>query len=334
MMKLLLSADPAAANAIAKLGEDFEFFDIDAANSEDLAACADLAIAIKKLLTELSEAGPAAVRARLAAVLQREITDDELNALVGGLSVDTLRPAARAWLAQEALAANQPAGNGAAGAGAWFRDDATLSIRYRPAIHADPILTGWLSLLAGVGDLENKPLALALFKEMSRPTAPGLCASCHSVEQSRAGRLAIHWRAADRTKSPRAFTKFSHSPHVLLPELADCTACHTIDSGADTSPSYAGWNATAFTSEFRPIAKQSCAACHTAKGAGDSCQQCHNYHVGGIEDSGFGVESLGLKGDILRGAAANGQSIVPNPQASTLIPQPIKTSSDTRPAPR
>jgi hypothetical protein len=92
--------------------------------------------------------------------------------------------------------------------------------------------------------------------------------------------LTINWRANDRSNAPRPFTKFAHRPHLLLPSLADCTACHAIDGKIDTTKSYADWNPRAFVSEFRPLAKQDCATCHTAKAAGDSCQKCHNYHVG------------------------------------------------------
>jgi hypothetical protein len=47
-MKLLLAADPSAAKAMAMLGEDFEFLDVDRDDDKQLAACADLAAAIKR----------------------------------------------------------------------------------------------------------------------------------------------------------------------------------------------------------------------------------------------------------------------------------------------
>jgi hypothetical protein len=78
-------------------------------------------------------------------------------------------------------------------------------------------------------------------------------------------------------------TKFSHGPHLILPQLAYCTHCHAIDDSRDVADSYANWNPRQFASEFAPLSKQQCASCHTAKAAGDQCQQCHNYHVEGIE---------------------------------------------------
>jgi hypothetical protein len=69
-----------------------------------------------------------------------------------------------------------------------------------------------------------------------------------------------------------------------LPQLADCTTCHALDSQANTTASYADHDPHHFASEFQPMSKQKCAECHTATAAGDSCQSCHRYHVDGIED--------------------------------------------------
>ena len=81
-----------------------------------------------------------------------------------------------------------------------------------------------------------------MLKDLSRATAPGLCATCHSIDRLPTGRLLVHWQPSDRSAAPRGFTKFSHGPHVLLPELADCAACHTIHPTADSSKSYANWD--------------------------------------------------------------------------------------------
>jgi hypothetical protein len=141
-----------------------------------------------------------------------------------------------------------------------------------------------LSLFVETPDVDERPLESAMLKDLAKPTAPGLCASCHSVERTSSGQLAINWRAYNPTKVPRSFTEFSHGPHLLLPQLADCTACHALDTSADTSASYADLDPHRFVSEFAPLSKRGCAACHTATAAGDSCQSCHRYHVDGIED--------------------------------------------------
>ena len=93
-MKLLLSADPAAAAAIAKLGAGFEFQDVDPDDPQQVAACADLAMAIRALIGDVSNRGPAAVRERLSVALGRDVTSAEAATLVEGLS---LRYACAAW---------------------------------------------------------------------------------------------------------------------------------------------------------------------------------------------------------------------------------------------
>ncbi len=141
------------------------------------------------------------------------------------------------------------------------------------------MLTRWLSELASISSDKQSPIAAAALNELSNPTAPGLCASCHSLEESSTGERTIHWRATDRSAGPRPFTKFNHGPHLLLRELADCTSCHSINQQADTSAAYTSLRPTGYASEFKPVSKQQCAACHTARAAGDHCQSCHNYHV-------------------------------------------------------
>jgi hypothetical protein len=295
-MKLLLAADPAAAHAMATLGEEFEFLDVDPVDDQQLEASGSLAKAIEELMVDLGRRGPAAVRERLTASLDREISPAEVRAMIAGLSAETMQGALRAWLPgkdadSQSWAATSVAVGGVASpgvpayapAGAWSRDDATFSIRYRPAAHADPVMTGWLELLAATPDLTEHPLALAMFKKLTKPTAPGLCASCHRVEHVDAGQLKINWRAYHRAMEPRGFTKFSHGPHLVLPQLSDCTHCHAVQESASTTVSDTGWDPHRFVSEFAPISKQQCASCHTAKAAGDSCQKCHNYHVDAIE---------------------------------------------------
>jgi hypothetical protein len=319
-MKLLLAADPAAAQAMNVLGPDFDFFDVDAQDRAQLAACSELAAAIKRLIAELAGSGASVVERRLAIVAGRELAADEANALLSGLSGDTLEPASKAWLGQAAEGA--PAASPPSSAlGAWFYDPERLAIRYRPTGHADAILAVWLTFTAAAAG-PDAPLANAILKDLSRPTAPGLCATCHSIDRSPTGRLQINWQPTDRTTAPRGFTKFSHGPHVLLPELADCAACHAIHLAADSSKSHANSEPRTFISDFQPLRKQTCATCHTPHAAGDSCQKCHNYHVR--------LEGLDLR--LARKSLDQNRSNV-NPQLSTLDPSP-KTSTDTPPARR
>jgi hypothetical protein len=295
-MKLLLASDPAAAQAMTKLGPDFDFQDINPKDRAQLEACAVLATAIRKLGDELASSIDATIRARLQNALGRAIADTQVQMLVGGLSADTLQTALDGWFAGAKTAVSSPpaATNATqwqtilkkrqkplayAPVGSWFRDGTSFSIRYRPSAHADPILATWINVLAETPDLDQRPVAAAMSKELSKANAVGLCASCHSVERTVHNSTLINWRAYDRTVEPRGFTKFSHGPHLLLPQLADCTHCHAIDRAASTTTGYTDLDPTRFVADFAPISKRQCAECHTAKAAGDACQQCHNYHV-------------------------------------------------------
>jgi hypothetical protein len=272
------------------LGVDFVFMDIDAGAKDQLAASAELATAIKRLLLELNEKGIAAAAERLKRALARDVPEHELRELFAGLSIDTLQPATRAWLGKGANSEPPEAVSLPSTSGMWYYDSATMSIRYRPNGHADQVLTNWLTQLVAATGAEQESFAYLALKELAKPTAAGLCVSCHSIEKSDEGLATIHWRASDHSSTARPFTKFAHGPHLLLRELADCTACHMIDEKADTSKSYADWGASDFVSEFQPMAKHQCATCHTAKAAGDACQKCHHYHIEMAEGSGFGVQ--------------------------------------------
>ncbi|HVT28156.1 MAG TPA: hypothetical protein VHE81_09080, partial [Lacipirellulaceae bacterium] len=205
-MKLLLAADPAAAQAIATLGADFDFQDVHPEDRQQLAACATLASAIKKLVGELAASSNVTVQDRLREALGRPISQAEVTLLVTGLSRDTLRRAAESWAmgsikdssnASQTLSARQTDPQidrnerpvAFAPAGTWFRDSASFSIRYRPSAHADPVLAAWLNVLAETPHLDQRPIASAMLKELSKQTAPGLCVSCHSIEQSGSGGL-------------------------------------------------------------------------------------------------------------------------------------------------
>jgi hypothetical protein len=289
VMKLLLARDPAAAEAMATLGDDFDFFDVDPDDPKQLAACATIAGAISQLMLDLGNSGSDIVRERLSLALGGNVTPVESAGLFAGLSADTLHGAAN-WLPpSDSNSARPMAPRGEDkspgvsevaydAAGTWFRDDDTLSIRYRPAAHADPVLASWLQLVSRA-DLPKQPVREAAFKELTDPAAPGLCVSCHSVEQVASGALTVNWRSYNRRSELRPFTKFSHGPHLVLPQLADCTECHAINDAADVAKSYVDADAHQYVKGFKSMSRQKCAACHTATAAGDRCQSCHNYHV-------------------------------------------------------
>ncbi len=319
VMKLLLAADPAAAQAMAKLGPDFDFQDVNPKDRQQLEACAALATSISKLSTDMAESADTTIRTRLQNVLGRPMNDTQTSLLVSGLSADTLRTAVSSWfgvkvMTETATVAPAPGASKLAApkrdkqepivfapVGTWFRDEASFSIRYRPSAHADPVLATWLSTLAGTPDLQQRPVVAAMFKELSKANAEGLCTSCHSVERTAHNSLAINWRAYDRTVEPRGFTKFSHGPHLLLPQLANCSNCHAIEDGASAAAGYTDLDPARFVGDFAPMSKRQCAECHTPKAAGDACQKCHNYHV-------EAKSQLRIEEDVFQSAIRNPQS--------------------------
>src|SRR5690606_18244983 len=103
--------------------------------------------------------------------------------------------------------------------------------------------------------------------------------TCHSVEQIAGGKLVINWLVNNPREALRGFTKFSHAPHLLPVELRDCTTCHALAPVPTVDANYKGFNPAVHASDFQPISKAMCASCHTRGAVGESCTQCHNYHV-------------------------------------------------------
>lgn len=160
--------------------------------------------------------------------------------------------------------------------GGWYRDDVRLAIRYRASGHADGVLRAVLELTAD-GDLEpsqrNALLAVP---------AVAACAACHVGVRRDAP---ASWRSIRGDADRRTFTRFSHRPHMNLPELADCTHCHRVESDAREPLTTVSARALSVTSEgreprdFAPLERSACAGCHTPQAAGDSCTTCHRYHL-------------------------------------------------------
>ncbi len=304
--KLLLAADDRAAAALETLGADFDFFDVDPADPAQLKAAGEIIWATKQLLYEVSLQGQAALRARLEKVLDRKLTQQEFSALTARLSPENLTAITDRWLSRlptemanrggemPAASSATPPGQDRAAArqrvagGGWLHDEMTLSIRYRPTGHADPWVTAWIDVMVEATSGRHAKIAQPLLTQMMAPTAAGQCGSCHSVDrpsrnenEPSEGRSAVQWFAKQVDEQPAAFTTFSHAPHLTQAELADCQACHQINPLANVMASYSGENPTEYENGFQPLTKKNCAECHAAQAAGDSCTQCHKYHVGG-----------------------------------------------------
>lgn len=282
---LLLAGKPAAADALALLGPNANSFDVDPEKKNQLAAAATIARELKALIDDVATRGQDTIKERLSAVLGREATAAEIDALSGGLSSDVAEAYRQQWFgAAEASAANTGPPRDQAAGGAWTRDAATLSLRYHAAGHADPWLRAWLDVLAAASTGPRAKIAEPLLRAVLKPTAAGQCGSCHSVERDESGMLAIQWRPMQPDKEPAALTRFSHASHLDQTALRDCTACHQFAlpsaSAASATSAYASDDPRQFVAGFKPLTKSTCVACHTAGGAGNSCTECHRYHGG------------------------------------------------------
>ena len=176
---------------------------------------------------------------------------------------------------------------GAAFRPGWFRSDSRFEIGYRPAQHADALVKSWSDFAAAgntVGGANRSDWAMdRLFAAVTETTAAGNCRSCHTVDQQAAGGYEFQWCSDRRDFGEARFTKFSHRPHLILPQLQDCNYCHRMDESKSLVGSFDGFESmvpTEFSSNFHPSTKADCAACHRKGHTESGCMQCHNYHVG------------------------------------------------------
>ncbi len=187
--------------------------------------------------------------------------------------------------------------------GGWMIDEARVALVYIPQPHGDRWLSRWIewSLLQETQNIGTK----------TGVAGQGIvqqCLQCHSMNEStfrqdsaldpssiflassRRGRLNSNgdidqaWKIQQRPDSFRSITKFNHAPHLTIASLNDCQSCHVLDKVAtpdSLSVASHGWeeNGRVVHHEFRGMNKTLCATCHQRNGAGDSCTQCHNYHV-------------------------------------------------------
>lgn len=277
--KLLLLVDAQAAEAIDTLGADFDFYDIDPNDPVQLTAAANLIDATKQLIADLQTKGQAAIGTRLERLLGRSVTPTELAAATAHLSPASIAVVAEDWLGGENGDSSEGNNPERVTAGGWYTDPITLSLRYRPTGHADAFLTAWIDILAEASGGEHNTAANKLLDQAMKPTAVGMCGSCHSIDRSDSGQLKVNWFAKQSNEHGTPFTVFSHAPHVMQAELADCTACHRMNASAKVMDTYTQTDPDKFTPEFHELTRQDCAECHTPNAAGDSCTQCHRYHV-------------------------------------------------------
>ena len=170
--------------------------------------------------------------------------------------------------------------------GGWYRQD--YAIYYRPARHADAFLRMWLNLAsraAAQGSTlggADTSLSRAVFEDLTAKDAPGTCSKCHSVETSKAGHPFVNWRPATFALKLQRATRFKHELHLAIVGKQGCLHCHAYNEMAPSPQTKASGAAVEARSNFKSVAKATCAACHTENKAPQNCTHCHNYHVRGV----------------------------------------------------
>lgn len=181
--------------------------------------------------------------------------------------------------------------------GGWYLDHETLSLRYMPRGHNDPMLAAWsefATLLAGAtatADATADAVAVDVSVRHSGlvKQVPGGCTQCHALGVTDALTLnQSPWTTMSKPATVRSITQFDHTPHLTLPTLADCKYCHQLDSDSSPKSLYQlssasgkfGHDISQLPScEFKSMHLQQCSDCHRPDAASTSCTQCHNYHV-------------------------------------------------------
>lgn len=289
----ILSLDPDANLAISHLGDEFDFYDVDLEDRQQMADVATLIWGVKRAIHRLAVAGPDAVTRLLIANVRapshvtplaesttatwNEVADVWFPNLNVELASRDAREKGEDTREPESKITNpdmsrRSTNDGSASRGQWWVDHDLMQVRYAPSGHADNVLGGWFEILAARARQSQSALPEPWFK----PTGVGLCASCHRPTEPTSSQSDFF--TSRRHGSPNRFTRFSHGPHLLIPHLADCRACHPVVAEAAVSPVTDIGNAH-HTADFMPMSRSNCAACHTSNGAGDQCTKCHRYHA-------------------------------------------------------
>jgi hypothetical protein len=171
--------------------------------------------------------------------------------------------------------------------GGWYRGE--FALRYRPTGHEDPFMRAWIDVAAASPQTEGGDSLLSVF---SGAQAPGTCLRCHSIDRiqdgSAAGTGAVNWTPMDYDPDIRTFVRFAHAPHFsLIGESGGCQTCHAVvrpdasgGVGAFQDQYAQGDPHAGIVAGFSQPTLATCSTCHAPGRAGDSCTQCHAYHVG------------------------------------------------------
>ena len=163
----------------------------------------------------------------------------------------------------------------------WVRDDKMLAIVYRPAGHQDAFLKSWIDAVSATENAEQDSCTASLLNSLTGEYSAGNCRYCHTLKRQSDRTLTMNWKAQRRDASTGSFTSFSHRPHLIQPQLQDCTHCHQLDPTVSNKESFASLDPCECKSNFQSLGKATCTQCHQKGLTKNSCTMCHDYHIGG-----------------------------------------------------
>ncbi len=260
-VRVLLSSDPAATQALSKLPESGKLADVPANLRGQVTR--ELAKAVRRLVDDTARDGQAAWRNRIGAALSqklgRQLQAPEVklvNDACAGLPPDLFRQIMTNWFKSRGSLAS--VGNVTAQSNNW------RSIHLASQI-TDPLLTpsspaqrapakkltklrgathvsegGWF-LNADIMSVQYMPrghadpilagwtqIVSVLQNSNCAKKIPGTCVQCHNLPTSKSSLLLNPWQVKPRPENIRTFTKFTHEPHLTIPAINDCRFCHSL----------------------------------------------------------------------------------------------------------
>ena len=219
----------------------------------------------------------AIVRKGLPSIQASGKSSDDEDDLLTGNEESLLNPTDNSLLSDDPKSLMAPAGKGVSKSerfkdsrawdqlafGGWMIDRQRMAIVYVTSGHADPWLSRWI-------ELENLRQTTSPNHKISLAQQ---CRQCHALSSLNRSdeRENACWKSEKRAANLRQITKFDHTPHLTLPKLSDCQSCHQLNPNNTLASRQ---------TEFSPMQKSQCTDCHQKNAAGESCTQCHDYHVG------------------------------------------------------
>ena len=174
--------------------------------------------------------------------------------------------------------------------GGWYHSNSDFSIKLRRSGHEDIFSHAWLNLANQVTSTDMNPSASQLLSHLANGFGSGSCLRCHSVDQHNGEsdqRLdqTINWSSFRPTPHYQSSTHFSHASHFsLVSQEQTCQTCHMRKESEEKDWTKTWFeqntNPLKYSSNFKPMAKETCSTCHQENSAGEQCLLCHNYHIG------------------------------------------------------